>query len=312
VRGTLEPSTWSSYRRNVRLHVKAHIGGTRLQALDAAALNRLYGQLREHLSVRTVRYIHTIVHRALRDAVKWGRLVRNPADASDPPRAKDARAPEMRTWTAAELGHFLDAVQGSRYRAPWLVLATTGMRRDEVLGLRWRDIDLDAGRLSIRQTVTLIDHEIRIAPRTKTGKGRAIDLDATTVAELRAHRARQAQELLLLGMRPDGDTLAFALPDGRPYNPDRFSRELDRAVERIRKAELAANVEHVLPRIRLHDLRHMWATLALEAGVPIKIASERLGHSKTAITLDLYTHVSPTMQADAAERVSALIFERPG
>jgi integrase len=150
-----------------------------------------------------------------------------------------------------------------------------------------------------------------IAPRTKTGKGRAIDLDATTVAELRANRARQAQEFLLLGMRPDGDTLAFGLPDGRPYHPAHFSREFDRAVARIRKAELAANVEHLLPRIRLHDLRHTWATLALEAGVPVKIVSERLGHATSAITNDTYSHVSPTMQADAAERVSALIFQRP-
>jgi integrase len=299
VKGELEPSTWSSYNRNLRLHVKPTLGGIRLQSLDPAALNRLYARLREHLSVRTVRYIHTIIHRALKDAMKWGRLVRNPSDAANPPRAKDARAPEMRTWSAQQVSTFLDLVQGSRYRAPWFVLATTGMRRGEVLGLRWRDVDLDNGRLSIRQTITLVDHEIRIAPRTKTGKGRAIDLDEATMAELRAHRVRQAQELLLLGMRPDDDTLLFCHPDARPYNPERFSREFDRALERHKEA---------LPRIRLHDLRHTWATLALAAGVPVKIVSERLGHATTAITSDTYSHVTPTMGADAAEKVAGLIF----
>ena len=104
------------------------------------------------------------------------------------------------------------------------------------------------------------------------GQGRAVDLDATTIAELRAHRARQAQELLLLGIRADGDTLVFCHPDARPYNPERFSRECARALDRHPE----------LPRIRLHDLRHTWATLALAAGVPVKIVSERLGHSTTA------------------------------
>lgn len=143
-----------------------------------------------------------------------------------------------------------------------------------------------------------VDHKIVIANRTKTGKGRAVDLDATTIAELRAHCARQAQELLVLGIRADGETLVFCHPDARPYNPDRFSREFDRALERHSE----------LQRIRLHDLRHTWATLALAAGVPVKIVSERLGHATTAITSDTYSHVTPTMGADAAERVSALIF----
>src|SRR5256885_13879116 len=105
------------------------------------------------------------------------------------------------------------------------------MRRGEVLGLRWRDIDLDGTRLSIRQTVTVIDERIHIVPRTKTGKGHAVDLDVATVAELRAHRARQAQELLLLGIRPDGDTLVFCRPDGQPYHGGRFSRQIARRLE---------------------------------------------------------------------------------
>jgi integrase len=101
-----------------------------------------------------------------------------------------------------------------------------------------------------------------------------------------------------LGIRADGDTLAFCHPDARPYNPDRFSQEFDRALGRHDK----------LPRIRLHDLRHTWATLALAAGVPVKIVSERLGHATTSVTSDIYSHVTPTMGADAAEKVAGLIF----
>lgn len=307
IKPSLEPSTLSSYGRNLKLHVRTRVGGVQLQRLDAPALNRLYAELLEDgrrdgrpggLSIRTVRYVHSIVHRALRDAVREGRLLRNPADAATPPRARDARPPEMRTWSAEQVSQFLEAVRGSRYRAPWLVLATTGMRRGEVLGLRWRDIDLDASRLTIVQTVTLVDHKVRIASRTKTGAGRSIDLDATTIAELRAYRARQAQELFALGRKPEPDTLVFGLPDATPYNPDRFSREFARALDRL------LNLEH----IRLHDLRHTWATLALAAGVPVKVVSERLGHSGPMVTLSVYAHVSPTMQADAAEKVSALIF----
>ena len=307
VRGSLEPSTWESYNRNVRLHVVPYIGLIPLQSLDPGPLNKLYLALADHgrrdgkpggLSPRTVRYIATIVQRALKDAVAWGRLARNPAEAARPPRASDARAPEMKTWSAEQLGRFLGLLEGDRYYSPILFLSMTGTRRGEALGLRWMDIDLDAGRVSIRQTVTTINHRIHTAPRTKAGRGRAIDLDAKTIDVLRAHRTRQAQEMLLLGRRPEGATLVFCHPDGRPYHPDRFSREFKRRIERF-KFE---------PRIRLHDLRHTWATLALASGVPVKIVSERLGHGSIAITLDTYSHVTPTMQTDAAETVAGLIF----
>ncbi len=305
--GSLEPSTWASYDRNLRIHVIPRLGTVPLQALDAAALNKVYAALLEGgrrdqkdggLSPRTVRYIATILGRALKDAVQWGRLVRNPADVARPPRASDTHASEMRTWSGSELARFLELVEGNRYRSPCFFLATTGCRRGECLGLRWADVDLEAGRVSIRQTVTAVNHRVRIAPRTKTGRGRAVDLDAATVSELRSHHARQAQEMLVLGLRPDGETLVFCHPDGRPYHPERFSREFDRRLDRHPE----------LPRIRLHDLRHTWATLALAAGVPTKIVSDRLGHRTTAITADVYSHVTPTMGTEAAEKVSALIF----
>lgn len=307
VRTRLEDSTWASYERNLRLHVVPNIGGVQLQGLDPAHLNRLYADLLVSgrkdtkpggLSLRTVRYIATIIGAALDDAMRWGRTVRNVARLADPPSESTARPPEMKTWSSQELARFLDAETGDRYFSAWFFLATTGCRRGEALGLRWSDLDLDASRASIRQTVSMIAQRIVIKPRTKTGKGRLIELDARTVAVLRSWKAQQAQERLAMGPGYSDQGFVFGYPDGRHYHPGRFSREFDRRVPR-----------HGLPRIRLHDLRHTWATLALEAGIPVEIVAERLGHS-VAVCSAAYRHVTPAMASGAAETVASLIFGR--
>lgn len=303
-RAQLEPSTLVSYERNLRTHVIPRIGGVQLQSLDPSHLNCLYGDLlangrrdgRGGLSARTTRYIGTIIGSALDDAVRWGRVTRNVARLADPPSASASRPPEMKTWDRQTLARFLDLVRDDRYRAPWYFLSTTGCRRGEALGLRWSDLDLEAGRASIRQQVTVVGHAITTAPRTKTGKGRQIELDASTVAMLRSWRAEQAQERLMMGAGYQDRGLVFCHPDGRPYHPDRFSREFDRRL-----------AKYALPRIRLHDLRHTWATLALEAGIPVEIVAERLGHS-VAVCAQTYRHVTPAMASGAAEKVAGLIF----
>lgn len=306
IRATIEPSTLESYTRYLTRHVIPRIGAVPLQQLDAGTLNRLYADLLDHgrldgkpggLSPRTVRYIHTIIGRALREAVAWDRVVRNVARAAQPPGAAQAQAPEMRTWDAPTLARFLKHVQDDRHYPTWLFLATTGCRRGEALGLRWSDVDLDAGKVVLRQTITSIAYEVRVAHRTKSGKPRAVELDRPTVAAVRAVRVRQAQERLLLGSAYVDQDLVFAGPDGRPVHPELFSMAFSRRVARYK-----------LPRIRLHDLRHTWATLALSAGVDVKIVSERLGHASAKITWDIYQHVTPTMQSNAAETVARLIF----
>jgi integrase len=160
IKPTLRDSTHYSYTRNLRLHVIPHLGALNMTAVDAGVLNGLYARLLASgnktnrpgaapgLSPRTVRYIHTIVHRMFKDAVRWGRLVRNPADAADPPRAAAAGSPEIVTWSAEQLGAFLDGMREHRLYAVFLLLATTGMRRGEALGLRWSDLDLANGRLA--------------------------------------------------------------------------------------------------------------------------------------------------------------------
>lgn len=306
IASTVRPATHYSYGRNLRLHVVPYVGTTRLTTLDAGMLNTLYTTLLAEgsrhyrgggLSPRSVRYVHTILHRGLKDAVRWGRLARNPADAADPPRASAMPSPELKTWTADELRYFLEYIAEDRLHPAFMLLATTGMRRGEALGIPWADLDLEASRVSIRQTVIVINHKVRFGtPKTAKGK-RTVALDTVSVAALRVHRQRQLEERMLMGAGWQDHGLVFTTPLGGPLHPERFSRDFNKQVARAG-----------LPRITLHSLRHTWATLALEAGVNPKVVQERLGHAGIAITLQVYSHVSTTMQANAAETVAGLVF----
>lgn len=206
----------------------------------------------------------------------------------------------MKTWDAPTLARFLALVRDDRHQPAWLFLATTSCRRGEALGLRWTDVDLDIGNVVIYQTVSAIDHDLRTAPRTKSGKPRPIGIDAATVAALRAVRKRQAQERLLLG--PRLRRRSRVRPARRPPAAPRTSRT----------RSSGASPATGCPASGCTISGHTWATLALAAGVDVKIVSERLGHTSAKITWDIYQHVTPTMQTDAAETVARLIFGTPG
>jgi integrase len=178
--------------------------------------------------------------------------------------------------------------------------ATTGMRRGEILGLRWQDIDLETARVAVRQTLISVDYRIEIStPKTASGR-RSIAIDPTTVAALRRHRVLQLEEKLALGDAYDDLDLVFAGPTGGFVHPDGFGKAFQR---------LQSGAD--LPRIRFHDLRHTHATLALEGGIQSRVVSERLGHSTVAMTLDTYSHVLPGLQEAAAERFAKLLFDQP-
>lgn len=174
--------------------------------------------------------------------------------------------------------------------------------------MKWSDLDFDAKTAVISRQVTCVDHEIRIKALTKTKRGHLIRLDQGTLDMLRHWRPRQNEEKLLAGPGYTDDDFVFAHPDGRVYQPDRFSTEFLRKQERYNRA----NPDEPLPRLVLHGLRHTWATLALHEGIDIQVVSERLDHSSTHVTREIYTHVTPPMQSDAAERVAARIFSRRG
>jgi integrase len=188
-----------------------------------------------------------------------------------------------------------------RLSAAWLLLATTGMRRGEALGLHWRDVSLDRARLSVRQALVLVGNKPDLQ-EPKTAKGRrSIPLPLETVSALKAHKAAQLQERLALG--PDYDDsdpyadLVFRRPDGTWVHPSALSRRFEFLVRQTS-----------LPEIRLHDLRHTWASLALQEGINVKVVSEMLGHASVTITYDTYSHVIPGMAEDATSKVAARLF----
>jgi len=256
------------------------------------------------LSPRMVRYVHTIVHAALKDAMAWNRVARNVADACKPPSVGSTKRGRKTTWSAEQLGMFLEHVAENRYLPAWLFLATVGCRRGECLGLRWQDVDLDGATASLSRQVTSVDHRIIVKELPKTKRGHMVVLDRNTVAMLRRHRAQQNEEKLLMGAGYRDQGYVFCKPDGTVYDPDRFSREFDRKQHQYNRAHPDA----ALPRLTLHGLRHTWATLALREGIDIKVVSDRLNHSSTFVTREIYSHVTPPMQSDAAERVAARIF----
>ena len=248
------------------------------------------------LSIKSVRKIHLVLHKALSDALRKGSVVRNVASIADPPKLSSAKRAEIKYWTAEQLRTFLDQVKGSRAFAALFVSAHTGMRRGELLGLRWSDVHLDDARLSVQQALISVAYEMQLSD-VKTGAGRrTIDLDERTVELLRRWRRTQTEEKLTLGAGYRDRDLVFCRADGDPIHPDLFSQSFDRAV-----------AKSGLPEITLHDLRHTHATLLLKAGVPVKVVSERLGHSNPAFTMSVYQHVIPGMQAEAAAVFSKLI-----
>jgi integrase len=304
IRPTVAPNTWTSYRKLATSYAMPRIGAILLKQLKPVDLNRLYGELLQSggvkgrpLSPRTVRYVHTIIHRSLRDAVRWGKLPRNVAELADPP--KKGSPPDKATWTVAQIHRFLEHVADDRLKALWLLLITTGMRRGEVLGLRWTDVDLDAGVLSVRQSlIVTVDSEVRFSEPKTTRSRRAIALDQGTVAALRSHRVAQLSEKDAWGSAWTDTGLVFTRKDGSPIRPDVLRQLFERQVR-----------NSCLPRLTVHGLRHTHATVALKAGVHPKIVSERLGHSSVALTMDVYSHVLEGMQAAAASVIGSIVFQ---
>lgn len=249
------------------------------------------------LSPTTVRHMRRVLVMALKQAVTWELLAKNPAAASKAPKLD--RKPMM-AYDAAQTATLLRAVEGRRLHIPVLLAVMCGLRRGEIAALRWKHIDFAGSRMSVVESAEQTAEGVHYK-EPKSGRGRVVDLPASVAATLRSHRAKQAEQLLPLGLRLTDETFIVADEAGAPLKP----RTLTDAWQKL-LSSLA------LPKIRFHDLRHTHATQLLAAGVHPKIASERLGHSTIGITLDLYSHVMPGMQADAAAQIDALISRAVG
>jgi integrase len=301
VKPSIRVQTWMHYEQYLRLHAVPRLGRLSLARLDRRHLHELYAEkLREGLSPTTVRHLHAALRRALADAVRWGMIARNPAAVVTPPRA--ARH-EIRPLTPEQARALLGACAGERLGALYVLALTTGMRRGELLGLRWADVDLVVGVLGVRATLYRAEGKLVLAEPKTARSRRLIHLTPEAVAALRAHRDRQLQERLQLGPAWDAHDLVFANELGRPVE----------AQNMIRRSFYPLLERAGLPRIRFHDLRHSTATLLLTGGVHPKVVSEILGHATVGITLDIYSHVLPAMHREAVGAMSLLLAPRaPG
>jgi integrase len=301
IRSTVRANTFESYRSAVEGHLVPGLGSVPLRQLDRTVFSTFYDELgrsgrrdgKGGLSPRSVRLIHVTAHKALDDAVKDNRIPRNPTEHAAVPAKVRSTTP---SWTAEQVATFLASVKGKRLEPAFLTLATTGLRRSELLGLRWADVDLDAGTLAVRQVVSL-DKYVPFIAEPKTARSRrVVALDAGTVKALKAHRKTQLEERVKAGPAWQALDLVFAREDGGILHPQTLSGTFERAAD-------AAG----LPPIGIHGLRHSHASLGLAAGLPLVIMSERLGHSSTAITGDVYSHSLPAQHQAAADQVAAMV-----
>lgn len=294
---SLRPSTLKSYREHLDNHLLPHLGQHRLRDLQPRhideMLNRLASKKGGTLSTGSLRRIYSTLRTALNAAVLRRLIPYNPAIAVELPSPTRS---QVNVWTAEQVAAFLDSVREHRLYPLFHLVVVTGMRRGEVIGLRWQDVDLDRGLVSVRQQVVQLGGKLHVGPpKTKSGY-RALALDAVSVEVLRAHRAAQGLEKDAWGAAWHQTGHVFTRPDGRLLSPELVSR-------RFRELSESAG----LPVIRFHDLRHTSASMALAAGIAMKVVSDRLGHSTTGITADLYTHVVPVVAQEAADAIAALI-----
>ena len=285
--------TQDGYESIVKNHLTP-LSHLKLKDLQAQAIQAHYGTLCQRLSNRTVLHVHRVLNQALKWAVRQDYLGRNPAERVDAP---SPRRRAMNTLSAFEVGTLLDAAQDSYYYPVIYTGISTGLRRNELLALRWRDIDLEMLSLSVSQTLYKGNGRVEFKEPKSDYSRRRVSMTPKLACFLREYKREREVLYLELGSVLSPDSLVFANADGGPIDPSVLSHNFGRIVK---KAGL---------NVRFHDLRHSYATLMLAAGVHPKIVSEALGHSTVSITLDLYSHVLPGLQEAAAKQLDAVLPE---
>ncbi len=294
IKSTIRPHTWSQYSSGVYFHIAPVLGKITLMDLQADKIQQFYDcKLKSGSGKRTVEILHSILHKALEQAVKMGIIGRNPTDATNPPRPSEK---EMKFLDESQVSQLLLTAKGDRDEALYYLAIATGLRESELLGLQWGDLDWQKQTLKVqRQAKREGRDEGYFAPlKTRAGR-RTLVLGKKMIERLREHYDRQCYEIRLEKNWKNLD-LIFPSTTGTPQNQANLYRRFIDLVERAG-----------LPRIRFHDLRHAAASLMLNHGVPVIIVSRRLGHSKVSITLDIYGHMFPEMQNEAAEMIDDLI-----
>ena len=271
------------------------IGATTLQKLRPEHIQSAYKDMLDSgLSARTVLHSHRVLSQALKDAVKWGLVLHNPTAAVTPPRPERKEAV---AWDSATIRRFMDAAAGSRYRDAFRLAALTGMRRSELAGLKWPDIDLKSARLRVVRTRQRIYGHGVVEGQPKTHRSRrSVALSPSAVSVLEYMKTRQIEMRLKAGPAWKLTDYVFTTDNGVPIDPDNLSHEFRRIVN-----------EAGLPKGTLHGLRHSFATALLTANVHPAVVQSALGHSSITLTIDTYSHVMPGLEEAAARSIDEVL-----
>lgn len=287
--------SYQQYRSAVKNHLIPGLGHLPLQKITAAKIQSLYAEkLNDGLAPRTITFIHAVLHSALENAVRWGLISRNVAKLVSLPRTQRY---EAKTLTAEQAKKLLEFARESRIEALLVMAVTTGMRRGELLALHWEDVDFDKGVVYVRRTVNRITgHGYKeTEPKTKSSRRRIV-LPEMAMKALKEHRAHQDEVRIKAGEKWSEQGIVFCNLDGGHMNPERMVTVFHKLL-----------ADAGLPDMRFHDLRHSAATILLVAGVHPKVVQERMGHTTIALTMDIYSHVLPSMQQEVAEKIDEML-----
>jgi integrase len=294
VKDSTRPKTYRTYSDLIKHHIAPVLGKKQLVKLTPQDVQRfLKNKLESGLSARTVKHINDTLRAALNVGMTWGLVHRNVAALVKPPRIEKQ---EMKVFTPEQARAFLESVKGHRLEALFWLALTLGLRRGELLGLRWADIDLDAGTLRVNQALQRVSGELELTELKTEKSRRALPMTPLLIGAMRAHRTRQLEERLALGERWHDSGLVFCSTIGTPLEPRNLNRTFDALVKNAS-----------LPKIRLHDTRHSCATLLLAQGVPPRTIMEILGHSQISLTMNTYSHVLPAMKQEAIGMMDSIL-----
>lgn len=293
-RPSVRPKTYRFYCDHIRLHIKPALGKKQLEKLTPANIQHFVNdRLQSGLSPQTIRHIIATLRAALSIAVRWQLVYRNVAALVTLPRIQKQ---EMKIFTPEQAKAFLESVKGHRLEALFIMALTLGLRRGELLGLHWSDVDFDAATLRVNYGLQRFDGKLHLVePKTEKSR-RVLPLPSLLIDALRLHRTRQLEERLALGSNWQESGFVFASTIGTPMEPRNLNRTFDALLENAK-----------LPKIRFHDMRHSCATMLLSQGVPQRTLMEILGHSQISLTMNTYSHVLPEMARAAIGTMDSVL-----
>ena len=291
-KNNVRSSTYDSYVWAAHKYLIPELGRFPLVKLRPLQIQELLNKEMSHLSASSVHKLYALLRQAIDHAIKWQICTINPCHAVTPPRREKYRG---QVYNPDQLSLLLDAVANTKVFLPIIIATTCGLRRGEICALRWCDVEMEKSLLLVGNSLDWEDKKLTLRPVKTTTSARVVKLPSIALEALKIEKRRQAEDKLRAGGLYEDKSFCWAWDDGRPHDPDYLYKEFRKILE-----------SNNLPRIRFHDLRHSHATALLLEGVSVKVISERLGHSSTTITQDIYSHVLPQMQEEAANVMDKL------